>query len=105
MCITKDRPAWLRKVIRLFQSQTYRKRELLIVADGASVRDVVPKDDARIRLFEIEAGRNIGEKRNFAASIAAGEILAHWDDDDYSAPDRVAIQVEALRSTRKAVTG
>ena len=34
-----------------------------------------------------------------------GEIIAHWDDDDYSAPERLAVQVRSLLESGKAVTG
>jgi hypothetical protein len=32
-------------------------------------------------------------------------VIAHWDDDDWSAPGRLADQLERLRGTGKAVTG
>jgi hypothetical protein len=47
----------------------------------------------------------LGEKRNLACSLAAGEILAHWDDDDWSAPSRLADQVGALTATDADVCG
>lgn len=56
--------------------------------------------------MEIESGRNIGEKRNFGVLHARGEIIAHWDDDDFSAPGRLADQLGRLQeSGGKAVTG
>ncbi len=47
----------------------------------------------------------MGDKRNFGCELAAGEIIAHWDDDDYSAPGRLSDQVGRLQSSGKAVTG
>jgi hypothetical protein len=38
----------------------------------------------------------IGRKRNRASADARGEILIHWDDDDWHAPDRIERQVRAL---------
>lgn len=87
-----------------FLTQTYSKAELLIVADGDDVRDLLP-DDARIRLIHLAEHRNIGEKRNFACSQAAGEIICHWDDDDYSAPRRIARQIEMMNDSGLAVAG
>lgn len=104
LCLTRNRREWLPQAIRCFQRQTYPHRELLIVADGADVRDLVPSDDF-IRLVQTDGCPQIGEKRNFGAARAAGEIIAHWDDDDYSAPGRLSDQVERLRNTGKAVTG
>lgn len=85
-------------------AQTYPDRELLIVADGADVRDLVPADD-RVRLIHVAGAPEIGEKRNFGCEQAAGNIIAHWDDDDFSAPGRLADQMQRLGDSGKAVTG
>src|SRR5262249_61741425 len=37
-----------------------------------------------------------GEKRNRGADLARGDLVAHWDDDDWIAPDRLRLQVEEL---------
>jgi hypothetical protein len=73
------------------------------VADGDDVRDLVP-DDARIRLVHIEEGCLIGEKRNFGIGLSGGEVIAHWDDDDYSASERLSDQVKRLQESGKSVT-
>lgn len=104
LCLTRNRREWLPKAIECYQQQTYPHRELLILADGASVRDLIPNDPS-IRLVEIEEGCRIGEKRNFGCGLADGEIIAHWDDDDYSAPERLADQVRRLEESGKSVTG
>lgn len=46
----------------------------------------------------------IGPKRNYCCQWARGEIIIHWDDDDWSAPGRMAEQVVRL-SGGIAVTG
>lgn len=84
--------------------QTYANRELLILADGEDVRDLVPADDS-IRLLHLEGRAEIGLKRNLGCERARGEIIAVWDDDDYSAPGRLVDQVERLHNSRRAVTG
>lgn len=104
LCITKDRRQWLPKAIECFQSQTYTNKELLIVADGEDVKDLVPAD-ARIRLLQITSGFLIGAKRNYGVGRANGDIVAHWDDDDYSSSVRLADQVNRMQSENKAVTG
>ncbi len=85
--------------------QTYPNRELLILADGEDVRDLVPETDCSIRLVHLDRSDPIGDKRNFGCERARGELIAHWDDDDYSAPERLADQVVRLRASAKAVTG
>lgn len=77
---------------------------MLILADGKDVRDLIP-DNEHIRLIGIEEGHLVGEKRNFGSGQAQGEIIASWDDDDWSAPGRLADQVERLQQSGKAVTG
>lgn len=104
VCITRNRRQWLPQAIRSFQAQTYAEKELLIVSDGEDVRDLIPVDD-QIRLVHLEESHTIGEKRNIAAQYAAGTVIAHWDDDDWSAPDRLADQLVRLEESRKAVTG
>jgi len=37
--------------------------------------------------------RSLGAKRNFLNSQAQGDWIAHWDDDDWSAPDRLERQI------------
>src|SRR5262249_34837851 len=74
------------------------------IADGEDVADLVPKRED-IRLIHIESGRNIGDKRNYALSLARGYYVAHWDDDDWSAPDRLLDQVTRLGASGLGVTG
>ena len=40
----------------------------------------------------------IGAKRNIACELAQGEVIAHWDDDDWMAPAWLGSQVETLLS-------
>lgn len=76
----------------------------MIVADGEDVRDLVPSHDS-IRLLHIESGISIGAKRNFACEHAKGEVIAHWDDDDWSAPGRIEHQILSVQTSARAVVG
>ena len=104
LCLTRNRRQWLPIAIQCFLSQSYPNKEMVIVADGEDVSDLVP-NDPRIRFVVIEEGFEIGGKRNFSCHIAQGDILMNWDDDDWSAPTRMADQVERLISSGKQVTG
>lgn len=103
--MTRNRRQWLPQAIACYQAQSYARRELLILSDGEDVRDLVPLDDPSIRLLHLEGRPEIGAKRNFGCERAAGEVIAHWDDDDYSAPGRLSDQVERLCNSGLAVTG
>lgn len=105
LCLTRNRRTWLPQAIQCFQNQTYPNRELLILADGESVRDLVPADDQRIRLLELEGSPGVGDKRNLGCTRALGEVIAHWDDDDFSADARLTDQIARLLASGKAVTG
>lgn len=102
LCLTRNRRAWLPQAIRCFREQTYPNKELLIIADGESVADL-PMGDG-VRLIEIEERRKIGDKRNFGCQHAEGEFIAHFDDDDFSAPGRLSDQLQRLQESGKSVT-
>jgi hypothetical protein len=104
LCLTRNRREWLAKAIDYYLAQSYEPRELLIIADGENVSDIVPQRPD-IRLIHIEEGRNIGNKRNFGVGQALGKYVAHWDDDDRSAPDRLLEQHHRLKCSGLPVTG
>ena len=83
-----------------------RSLDLLPATRGPSgaVRSTASKT-VRSTLIHLAESRNIGEKRNFGCSRAAGEVICHWDDDDWSAPERLARQIEMLAESGKAVAG
>ncbi len=102
---TAERRRFVPQAIRYFLAQDYPERELVIVDDGASsVEDLVP-DDPRIRYFRHPARQPVGAKRNFACHEARGELIAHWDDDDWSAPWRLSYQVEQLAKAQADICG
>jgi hypothetical protein len=48
---------------------------------------------------------SLGAKRNLAVELSSGEFIAHWDDDDWSAPERLSVQAQALMASGLSVTG
>lgn len=93
---TRDRRAFVPVAIQLFLAQDYSPRELVIVDDGEQpVRDLVP-GDPRIRYVRREPAMTIGAKRNLACEEARGELIAHWDDDDWYPSWRLTLQVSEL---------
>jgi glycosyltransferase involved in cell wall biosynthesis len=102
---TADRRRFVPRAIEHFLRQDYPHRELVIVNDGREpVADLVP-DDPRIRYLRVPRGRTLGGKRNLACAQARGALLAHWDDDDWSADDRLSRQVAALEEGRAEACG
>jgi glycosyltransferase involved in cell wall biosynthesis len=98
---TCDRLAFARNSVRLFEAQDYPRRELVVVDDSADGRleSSLPADP-RIRYLPARPGESIGVKRNRACAAAAGEYIAHWDDDDWYGPRRLSAQLEPLVAGR-----
>jgi len=102
---TGNRRSFVPQAIRCFLRQDYPNLELLVIDDGAqSIRDCVPESE-RIRYLRLNQKMTLGAKRNFACEQARGEIIVHWDDDDWYAPRRVSMQVSALNSGGADVCG
>lgn len=77
------REAYRRQAEACFESQTYVRRELVVV----------------------ENVRPVGKARNEAIRKAKGDVIVHWDDDDWSAPGRVEDQVRRLAETGANIVG
>ena len=102
---TCDRRRYAARAIRYFLAQDYPNRELVVVDDGSDcVADLIP-DDPRLRYVRLDERRTIGAKRNLACEHAHGELVMHWDDDDWSAPTRLGYQVEMFNKQDVDVSG
>jgi glycosyltransferase involved in cell wall biosynthesis len=102
---TFNRRPFVAKAIEYFLRQGYPRRELLIVDDGDdAVGDLVPKDPA-IRYIRPETRRTVGAKRNLACAEAKGDLIVHWDDDDWMADWRIEYQVAGLRRAGAEICG
>jgi len=110
LCLTMaGRESRLSGAIDCFCRQTYPNRELLIVGDSWDVIESIaegPISYLKASAFVRPAGQcNIGQKRNLGCESAAGDLIAIWDDDDFSAPDRLDFQVKSFEINQKSVTG
>lgn len=102
---TRNRRSFVAQAIRYFQRQDYSHKELLILDDGEdAVGDQVPAD-GQIRYRKLDERLPLGAKRNLAASLSRGELIAHWDDDDWMSPARLSLQVAHLEAAGADVCG
>jgi FkbM family methyltransferase len=102
---TANRRHYVAQAIRYFLRQDYRNKELVILDDGAeSAADVVP-DDAQVRYVRLKGKRTLGAKRNECVKLCRGNLIMHWDDDDWMAPHRIGYQTEALLRAKAEVCG
>jgi hypothetical protein len=93
---TANRRGFVPQAIKYFQRQDYPRKELLVLDDGEDqIVDVIPADPS-IRYFRIQQRCSIGAKHNSGCELARGEIIVHWDDDDWMADWRLSYQVEEL---------
>ncbi len=103
ICPTYNRRRYLPSSIAQFLNQTFKNAELVIVDDSTeSVRDIVPVHP-RIQYIRSEEYIPTGAKRNLCCEKARGEIIVHWDDDDWQSPERIQDQVSKLERSRKSV--
>ena len=93
---TRDRRAFVPQAIRCFEAQDYPRLELVVVDDGDDpIADLLPADP-RLVYVRPDARLSVGAKRNLACERARGEIVVHWDDDDWYPASRVRVQAAAL---------
>jgi len=96
---TANRRRFVPGAIAQFLAQDYADAELVILDDGEdSVADLIPQQSG-IRYLRTPLHKTLGAKRNAACEAARGDIILHWDDDDWYAPNRIRLQVEALRDS------
>lgn len=96
---TRNRRCFVGQSIWYFLRQDYPRKELIILDDGENtVADIIPADE-RIRYVRHDRQLSLGAKRNLGCDLGRGELIAHWDDDDWLASHRLSVQVsELLRS-------
>lgn len=101
MPTTAARRQFIPGAVACFLAQTLAEKELVVVGEtDDGVSDLLPVSP---QIKFIKASGRIGHKRNVACTFAAGKLIAHWDDDDWSAPERLAVQTETLALAPDAV--
>jgi len=107
--LTYNRPQCIGRAIASIYDQTFQDWELIIVQDGSNpataelLKDWVAKD-RRIRYFPRGVVGCIAEASNAGLEIARGEYIAILDDDDsWSLPEKLALQVAFLDSHPECV--
>jgi glycosyltransferase involved in cell wall biosynthesis len=102
---TADRHKFVPHAIRYFLRQDYTNKELVIIDDGEEdITDLIPIDPS-IRYFRLNQKQPVGTKRNLGCEEARGDLIAHWDDDDWMSPHRLSYQVGALIQSNGDVCG
>ncbi|MEX2593614.1 MAG: glycosyltransferase [Anditalea sp.] len=102
---TYNRRKFIPFAIRYFLRQNYEHKELIIIDDGTdAIGDLIP-EEASLRYYRLDKKITLGEKLNLACEYSKGKIIAHWDDDDWYDPKRLAYQINALQNEEADVCG
>jgi glycosyltransferase involved in cell wall biosynthesis len=94
---TGGRPELLPGCYRVYASQDYEDRELLIYDDSPTPSDYMRRiRDPTVRYHHSTDKVCLGEKRDWLVREARGDIVVQFDDDDYYAPDYTTRMVRLL---------
>lgn len=109
---TRNRQSFLRGVVKCFFDQDYAGEMELVVLDDSDTNaplDFTPPDvwpeNRRVTWIWQKPGMTTGEKRNAANALSTGDVIVHWDDDDWSHPSRVRTQLAFLQESGKLLSG
>ncbi len=85
--------------------QTWTNLELIVVDDGSSdntwsVIEFTAKRDARVVPIRHPQNRGVYQARNTALSRATGDLVTVHDADDWSHPEKLALQAIAIGKSR-----
>lgn len=112
--LTAGRPEFARRAVECFRRQTYPAKRLLIINTGPGPILEEETHDMAEPCFVGADALTIGELRNMAMGSTdyrphntrrEADIIVHFDDDDYSHPNRIAEQVALLQSSGVDVVG
>lgn len=102
---TRDRRMFVSQSIAYFLRQDYPHKELVIVDNGEDcIIDLVPSD-RRIRYIRLLEPLPLGTIRNLACEQSRADWIAHWDDDDWMASDRLTAQMTQLLASGRDACG
>ena len=78
--------------------------EVIVIDDSPPalrIKSLVPNSvtvirGLRVNYFVLNRRASVGAKRNMAANAATGDVIAHWDDDDFYGSRRLGEQLRHI---------
>jgi len=104
----RNRPAQLLQALRSVQGQSHSLAEIIVVDDASTddtlhLASTMADEDRRIRVIRHSERRGGGASRNTGWRASKSDWIAFLDSDDEWLPDKVARQIECLKSNQDAV--
>jgi len=92
---------WIEEAIRSARSQTWQRKEIIVVDDGSSDTTLAIARKCESEMVRVVAQEHKGAAatRNHALQISRGDYIQWLDADDLLAPDKIERQLAALRPT------
>lgn len=94
--------------VHSLRAQTYQNLEIILVNDASTdnsyqlMQDLAALD-GRIRLVSCEKNQGAYGARNLGMTLAQGEFVTVHDSDDWSHPEKIALQWQALKENSSAM--
>lgn len=100
LCLTADRQEFTTRAILSFNAQSYKKSWMMLFDSGMEMyKPPAGLDMSRVAHCRrrYSSSQTVGALRNEAiALIPPLVVVAHWDSDDYSHPERLAVELDCL---------
>lgn len=106
---TFNRFEYLMNTIKSVKEQTYKNKEIIVVNDCSNQKEYYEYDWSGNGVIIIHLEKNSksifgfacpgGYQRNFGMEIATGKYIAFCDDDDSWFPNKLTLQVNAMKET------
>jgi glycosyltransferase involved in cell wall biosynthesis len=90
---------WIRDSVSSALNQSWRDLEVIVVDDGSTdntVASLHDLNDSRLRVLR-QAQRGASAARNRGFNESCGTLIQFLDADDILSPDKIELQVQALR--------
>lgn len=100
ICPTFNRQDRHKNLYKVFSHQTYENKELLVLDDSVEASPFFSElQDSRVKYYHLPMRAALGHKRDYLIEKAEGEVIAHFDDDDYYAPHYLSTMVPFLKQS------
>ena len=104
---TYNRYNFLLNAIKSVKSQTHTDIEIIVINDGSSQPEYYSFNDESVTIIHLKQNSRsifgypcVGYVRNEGIKIAKGTYIAFCDDDDIWFPNKLQLQLDAMKTTK-----